>query len=128
LTGKGGGKRMSIEEVVYWYAGILGILLVSMIWLLIKRKKKKSATVQKAENPVAQAERKPFDWSVLLTLRPHAVLSGEMWLKTFVAAFVALCVGVIIVVYIFPLGAAWAASAAFVAVMVVIGLTFILLD
>jgi hypothetical protein len=51
-----------------------------------------------------------------------------MWLKTFVAAFVALCVGVIIVVYIFPLGAAWAASAAFVAVMVVIGLTFILLD
>ena len=119
---------MSIEEVVYWYAGLLGILLVPLIWLLIKRMKKKSATVQKAENPVAQAEGKPFNWSVLLTLRPHAVLSGEMWLKTFVAAFVALCVGVIIVVYIFPLGAAWAASAAFVAVMVVIGLTFILLD
>ena len=119
---------MSIEEVVYWYAGLLGILLVPLIWLLIKRMKKKSATAQKAENPVAQAERKPFDWSVLLTLRPHAVLSGEMWLKTFIAAFVALCVGVIIVVYIFPLGAAWAASAAFVAVLVVIGLTFILLD
>jgi hypothetical protein len=119
---------MSIQELVYWYAGLLCILLVLLIWLLIKRKKKKSATAQKTQNPVAQAERKPFDWSVLLTLRPHVVLSGEMWLKTFVAAFVALCVGVIIVVYVFPLGAAWAASAAFVAVMVVIGLTFILLD
>jgi hypothetical protein len=119
---------MSIEELVYWYAGLLGILLVPLIWLLIKRKKKKSATAQKAEKPVAQAERKPFDWSVLLTLRPQAVLSGEMWLKTFVVAFVALCVGVIIVVYVFPLGAAWGASAAFVAVIVVVGLTFILLD
>jgi len=27
-----------------------------------------------------------------------------MWLKTFVSAFVALCVGVIVVVYVFPLG------------------------
>ena len=108
---------MSIEELVYWYAGLLGILLVPLIWLLIKRKKKKSATVQKTQNPVAQAERKPFDWRVLLTLRPQTVLSGEMWLKTFVVAFVALCVGVIIVVYVFPLGAAWAASAAFLAAM-----------
>jgi hypothetical protein len=119
---------MSIEEVVYWYAILLAILLVPLIWLLIKRKKGKSIAVQEADTPVDQAARKPLDWSVLLTLRPHTVLSGEMWLKTFLAAFVALCVGVIIVVYVFPLGAAWAASAAFVAVIVIVGLTIVLLD
>lgn len=119
---------MSIEEAVYWYAALFCGLLVPLIWLLIKRKKKKSRTLQPADNPAAQAEHKPFDWSVLLALRPHTVLSGEMWLKVFVAAFIALCVGVIIVVYVFPLGAAWAASAAFMAVIVMVGLTFILLD
>ena len=119
---------MSIEELVYWYAGLFGVLLVPLIWLLVKRKREKAVLVTKADNLAAQAARKPFDWSGLLTLRPHAVLSGEMWLKTFVAAFVALCVGVIIVVFIFPLGAAWAASAAFVAVIVIVGLSFILLD
>jgi hypothetical protein len=43
-------------------------------------------------------------------------------------AFVALCAGVIIVVFIFPLGAAWAAVAAFVAVLIIVGLLFTLLD
>ena len=119
---------MSIEEVVYWYAILLGILLVPLIWLLIKRKKEKAVSVQESHAPADRVERKPFDWSVFLTLRPHTVLSGEMWLKTFVAAFIALCVGVIIVVFVFPLGAAWAASAAFVAVIVIVGLSFILLD
>ena len=54
--------------------------------------------------------------------------TGEMWLKSFIAAFVALCAGVIIVIYVFPLGALWAASAAFVAVIVIVILMFMLMD
>lgn len=119
---------MTIEEAVYWYAGLLCVLLVPLIWLLIKRKKEKSAILQQPNDPAAQAEHKSFDWGILLALRPHTVLSGEMWLKAFLAAFIALCVGVSIVVYVFPLGAGWAASAAFLAVIVIVGLAFILLD
>lgn len=119
---------MSIEEVVYWYAGLLCVLMVPLIWLLIKRKREKSAAVNATVDPQPQAERKPFDWSFLLALRPQAILSGEMWLKVFLAAFVALCVGVTIVVYVFPLGAAWAAAAGFVAMIVIVGLAFALLE
>ncbi|HVO92244.1 MAG TPA: hypothetical protein VMT22_05355 [Terriglobales bacterium] len=119
---------MSIEEVLYWYAGLFCVLMVPLIWLLIKRKREKSAAIDKAGDSRAQSKRQPFDRSFLSTLRPQAILSGEMWLKTLLAAFIALCVGVIIVVYVFPLGAAWAASAAFVAVIVIVGLAFALLD
>jgi hypothetical protein len=51
-----------------------------------------------------------------------------MWLKSSITAFVALCVGVIIVIFVFPLGAFWAASAAFLAVIVIVSLMFTLLD
>jgi VIT1/CCC1 family predicted Fe2+/Mn2+ transporter len=123
---------MTIEQAVFWYATIFCILLVPLIWLLIKRRAEKKAEKAKlagnAENAPTQPARKPIDWSALLALRPHAVLSGEMWLKSSIAAFVALCVGVIIVVFVFPLGALWAASAAFVAVIVIVSLMFTLLD
>jgi len=123
---------MTIERAVFLYATIFCILLVPLIWLLIKwiveKKAKKAKLAGNAENSTTRPARKPIDWSALLALRPHAVLSGEMWLKSFIAAFVALCVGVIIVVFVFPLGAFWAASAAFVAVIVIVGLTFTLLE
>ena len=124
---------MTIEQVVFAYVVIFCILLVPLIWLLIKRRAKKKAEKAKlaagnVESAPAQPARKPIDWSALLALRPQTVLSSEMWLKTFIAAFVALCVGVIVVIFVFPLGALWAASAAFVAVIVIVGLTFTLLD
>ena len=123
---------MTIEQAVFWYATIFCILLVPLIWLLIKRRAKKKAEKAKlagnAENAATQPARKPIDWSALLALRPHAVLSGEMWLKSLIAAFVALCSGVIIVVFVFPLGALWAASAAFVAVIVIVTLMFMLME
>jgi hypothetical protein len=123
---------MTIEQAVFWYATIFCILLVPLIWLLIKRRVEKNAEKAKlagnTENAPTQPARKPIDWSALLALRPHAVLSGEMWLKSLIAAFVALCVGVIIVVFVFPLGALWAASAAFVAVIVIVTLMFMLME
>ena len=123
---------MTIEQAVFLYAAIFCVLLVPLIWLLIKRRAEKKAEKAKlagnAETASTQPARKPIDWSALLALRPHAVLSGEMWLKSSIAAFVALCVGVIIVIFVFPLGAFWAASAAFVAVIVIVGLMFTLLD
>jgi hypothetical protein len=98
---------MSIEEVI-----------ARVVDLAFGQTEKKESRVNgETDNPAAQPARKLFDWCVLLTLRSRTVLSGEMWLNTFVSAFVALCVGVIVVVYVFPLGAAWAAPAAFVAVM-----------
>jgi hypothetical protein len=89
--------------------------------------KKESRVNGETDNPAAQAARKPFDWSVLLTLRSRTVLSGETWLNTFVSAFVALCVGVIAVLC-FPAGRGVGRIGSLRSGDVVIGLTFILLD
>jgi hypothetical protein len=122
---------MTIGQAVFVYATIFCILLVPLIWLLLKhraeKKAKKANMSEYAEKAVARPARKPIDWRALLAFRPQTVLNGEMWLKTFIAAFVALCLGVIIVVFVFPLGAAWAASAAFLAVVVIVALMFALL-
>jgi hypothetical protein len=112
---------MSIGDLIFWYAVILCVLLVPFIWLLLKRRADKS---RNREAPVRQR----IDWKSLLAFRPQQVLTGEIWLKSSIAAFVALCAGVIIVVFIFPLGAAWAAVAAFMAVLIIVGLLFTLLD
>jgi hypothetical protein len=53
------------------------------IWLLLKRRADKS---QNREAPVRQR----IDWKSLLALRPQQVLTGEIWLKSSIAAFVAL--------------------------------------
>ena len=47
---------MSLEEVVYWYAILLGVLLALLIWLLLKRKKEKAEALQETDTP-AQVER-----------------------------------------------------------------------
>jgi VIT1/CCC1 family predicted Fe2+/Mn2+ transporter len=112
---------MSIGDLIFWYAVIFCVLLVPFIWLLLKRRADKTRT-----NGVPSRQR--IDWKSLLAFRPQQVLTGEIWLKSSIAAFVALCAGVIIVVFIFPLGAAWAAVAAFVAVLIIVGLLFTLMD
>ena len=122
---------MSIEEAVAWYAGIFCALLVPLVWLLLKRKAEKTRNTDVpaiSKSASAQPARQLIDWSAVLALRPHKMLTGDMWLKALIAAFVALCAGVIVVVFIFPLGAAWAATAVFVAVIVIVGLLFTLLE
>jgi hypothetical protein len=112
---------MSIGDVIFWYAVILCVLLVPFVWLLIKRRSDKARA---SEAP----SRQRINWKSLLAFRPQEVLTGEIWLKSSIAAFVALCSGVIIVVFVFPLGAAWAAVAAFVAALLIVGLLFTLMD
>jgi hypothetical protein len=123
---------MTIEQLVIAYAVVFCIFLIPLIWLLLKRraekKVEKAKLTQGTQSTPSTPERKPINWGAVLALRPHAVLSGEMWLKTLLAAAVALSAGVIVVVYVFPLGALWAASAAFVAVLVIVVLMFMLLE
>jgi hypothetical protein len=123
---------MTIEQLVIAYAVVFCIFLIPLIWLLVKRRADKKAEEAKlgegAQSSATQPERKPINWGAVLALRPHTMLSGEMWLKTFLTAFVALSAGVIVVVYVFPLGALWAASAAFLAVLVIVVLMFMLLE
>lgn len=122
---------MTIEQAVFLYATIFCVLLVPLIWLLMKRRAEKEAEKSKifenGGNTAAPPARKSIEWRALFAFRPQAILSGEMWLKSLIAAFVALCVGVIIIVFVFPLGAAWAAAAAFLAVIVIVALIFTLL-
>ena len=121
---------MSIEKVVLIYSAILGVLFALVIWMFIRNRaaKRRNAPVLddlKVEAPPRQA----IDWGAAVSkLRPDKVLTGEMWARASIAAFVALCAGVIVVVYIFPLGAAWAAGASFAAAVLLVGLLVILLD
>jgi hypothetical protein len=122
---------MSIEEAVAWYAGIFCALLVPLVWLLLKRKAEKmrnTAAADISEGAGDPPPRKSIDWSAVLALRPHQMLTGDMWLKALIAAFVALCAGVTVVVFIFPLGAGWAAAASFVTVALLVVLFLLLLD
>ena len=48
------------------------------------------------------------------------MLTGEMWLMLFVAAFITLCAGVIIVIFVLPNGIAWALAAIIVMVAALI--------
>ena len=121
---------MTIEQAVFLYAIIFCVFLVPLVWLLLRRRAQTRAKKARMAEIGADEEvhtRTPIDWRALYAYRPQNVLSGEMWLKAFIAAFVALCVGVIVVVFVFPLGALWAASAAFLAVIVIVVVIFALL-
>jgi ABC-type dipeptide/oligopeptide/nickel transport system permease subunit len=121
---------MTIEQAVFLYAVIFCVFLVPLVWLLLRRRAEKKAKNAKMDEIDANTEaraRPAIDWRALYAYRPQDALSGEMWLKAFIAAFVALCVGVIVVVFVFPLGALWAASAAFLAVIVIVAVIFALL-
>jgi hypothetical protein len=121
---------MTIEQAVFLYAVIFCVFLVPLVWLLLRRraeKKAKNARMAEIDTTTEVHARPSIDWRALYAYRPQDALSGEMWLKAFIAAFVALCVGVIVVVFVFPLGALWAASAAFFAVIVIVAVIFALL-
>ncbi|HEY7221287.1 MAG TPA: hypothetical protein VH985_23145 [Candidatus Binatia bacterium] len=122
---------MSIEEAVAWYAGVFCVLLVPLVWFLYKRiadKRRNTAAVSASDGGGGQRPRKSIDWSAVLALRPHKVLSGDMWLKAVIAAFVALCVGVTVVVFVFPLGAGFSAVASFATVALLVLLFLLLMD
>jgi len=125
---------MSIEQAVISYSVVLGVLLVLMIWMLlrhwrVKQRKTEAANANPGLGVVKQTASLPIDWrGTVSKLRPDRVLTGEMWVKAIIAAFIALCAGTIVVVFVFPLGAAAAAIASFAAVVVIVGLFLILLD
>jgi hypothetical protein len=115
---------MSIELVLGIYAAVFFLALVPLVWLLLRRKRNKTATAETGN--VRQSMQ--IDWSAVFAFRPKNPLSGEMWLKTVIAAFIALCSAVIVIVFVFPLGAGWAAAAAFVAMAAVVGVVFTLVE
>lgn len=123
---------MSIEQAVISYSVVLGVLLVLMIWMLLRHwtvKRRKAQAANPGHGVVEQTASLPIDWRATVSkLRPDRVLTGEMWVKAIIAAFIALCAGTIVVVFVFPLGAAAAAIASFAAVVVIVGLFLILLD
>ena len=100
---------MSLLEVVFGYAAVAVVLIAAMVVVAI-RDKANGKSLFTREN-----------WNFLLTLRPRMMLTGEMWLMLFIAAFITLCAGVIIVVYVLPYGTAWALAAVMAMVGALIG-------
>lgn len=123
---------MSLEKAVISYSVVLVVLLALMVWMLLRHwtvKRRKAQAANPGQGVVEQTESLPIDWrGTVSKLRPDRVLTGEMWVKAIIAAFIALCAGTIVVVFVFPLGAAAAAIASFAAVVVIVGLYLILLD
>ncbi len=123
---------MSLEQAVISYSVVLGVLLVLMIWMLLRHwtvKQRKAQAANPGQGVIEQTASLPIDWRASVSkLRPDRVLTGEMWVKAIIAAFIALCAGTIVVVFVFPLGAAAAAIASFAAVVVIVALFLILLD
>ena len=123
---------MSLEQAVISYSVVLVVLLALMVWMLLRHwavKRRKAQAANPGAGAVEQSESLPIDWRGTMTkLRQDNVLTGEMWAKASIAAFIALCAGTIVVVFVFPLGAAAAAIASFAAVVVIVGLYLILLD
>ena len=123
---------MSLEKAVISYSVVLGVLLALMVWMLLRHwavKRRKAQAANPGAGTVEQTGLPAIDWrGTIGKLRPDNVLTGEMWVKASIAAFIALCAGTIIVVFVFPLGAAAAAIASFAAVVIIVGLYLILLD
>jgi len=123
---------MTIEHAVAIYAVIFLIILAPMIWLFMRRRAAKRAakigTADKNQSPSITPARQPINWAAWFELRPQAWLTGEMWLKCFIFCLLASAIAIVVVIYAFPLGALWAASAAFVGVLVIVVLGFNLLE
>ena len=95
---------MSLAQLVFAYASVAIVLIAAMVVVAL-REKASGKSIFAGEN-----------WDFLLALRPRKMLTGEMWLMLFVAAFITLCAGVIIVVFVLPYGTAWALAAMMVMV------------
>jgi hypothetical protein len=100
---------MSIAEVVFGYATVAVVLIAAMVVVAI-RDKANGQSIFARQN-----------WKILFALRPRKMLTGEMWLMLIIAAFITLCAGVIIVVFVLPYGTAWAIVAMMTIVATLIG-------
>ena len=100
---------MSLAQLVFAYATVAIVLIAAMVVVAI-REKASGKSIFAREN-----------WNFLLGLRPRKMLTGEMWLMLFIAAFITLCAGVIIVVFVLPYGITWAIAAIMVMVAALFG-------
>ncbi|HJX09722.1 MAG TPA: hypothetical protein VJ733_04400 [Candidatus Binatia bacterium] len=100
---------MSIAEVVFGYATVAVVLIAAMVVVAI-RDKANGQSIFARQN-----------WNFLFALRPRKMLTGEMWLMLIIAAFITLCAGVIIVVFVLPYGTAWAILSMMTIVATLIG-------
>jgi len=100
---------MSLLEVVFAYATVAVALIAAMVVVAI-REKAGGRSIFSREN-----------WKFPFALHPRKMLTGEMWLMLLIAAFITLCAGVIIVVYVLPYGTAWALAALMAMVGALIG-------
>ena len=100
---------MSLTQLVFVYATVAVVLIAAMVVVALREKASGRSIFARA------------NWNFLLALRPRKMLTGEMWLMLFVAAFITLCAGVIIVVFVLPYGTAWALAAMMVMVAALIG-------
>ena len=100
---------MTLTGLVFAYAMIAVVLIAAMVVVAI-REKASGKSIFAREN-----------WNFLLVLRPRKMLTGEMWLALFIAAFITLCAGVVIVVFVLPYGTAWAFAAVLAMVAALIG-------
>lgn len=90
---------MSLAEVVFAYATVAVVLIGAMVVVAIREKASGRSIFARA------------NWNFLSALRPRKMLTGEIWLMLLIAAFITLCAGVIIVVFVLPYGTAWALAA-----------------
>jgi len=90
---------MSLAEVVFWYAVFAAILVLAMVVVAFRDKASGKSVFTRG------------NWNFLLGLRPGKIFTGEIWLLLLIAAFITLCAGVIVVVFILPYGIVWAIAA-----------------
>ena len=100
---------MTLTQLVFAYATVAVVLIAAMVVVAI-REKASGKSIFAREN-----------WNFLLVLRPRKMLTGKMWLVLFIAAFITLCAGVVIVVFVLPYGTAWAFAAVLAMVAALIG-------
>ena len=100
---------MSIAEVVFGYATVAVVLIAAMVVVVIRDKANGQSIFARQH------------WNFLFALRPRKMLTGEMWLMLIIAAFITLCAGVIIVVFVLPYGTAWAILSMMTIVATLIG-------
>ncbi len=106
---------MSLAELVFGYATVAVVLIAAMVVVAI-RDKANGQSIFARQN-----------WNFLFALRRRKMLTGEMWLMLFLAAFITLCAGVIIVVFVLPYGTLWAVAAGVVTVAAIIAVMLRLL-
>ena len=102
---------MSLAGLVFAYATLAVLLIAAMVMVAI-RDKANGQSIFARQN-----------WKFLFALRPRKMLTGEMWLMLFLAAFITLCVGVIVVVFVLPYGTLWAIASMVATVAALIAAT-----